>query len=323
MSGDGRGKLKIFFGYAAGVGKTYAMLEAARQAKARGVDVAVGGIEVHGRSETAMLLRGLEQLPMRQAVRGGMVREFDLDAALERRPQLILVDELAHTNAEGSRHVKRYQDVQELLRAGIDVYTTVNVQHIESLNDTVASITGVAVRERIPDSAFDQADQVELVDIEPEELLERLGSAEGYTVEKLTALRELALRRCADRVNLLSGSARIQSGNDYHADEHILVCLSASPSNAKIIRTAARMAKAFRGTFTALYVETPGGEAMSEEEKKSLFDRVIEREKQYEAERSHAAKKKMRGIWENEYLKISPIKERLESGKCCLRYRNQ
>ena len=274
MSGDGRGKLKIFFGYAAGVGKTYAMLEAARQAKARGVDVAVGGIEVHGRSETAVLLRGLEQLPMRQAVRGGMVREFDLDAALERRPQLILVDELAHTNAEGSRHVKRYQDVQELLRAGIDVYTTVNVQHIESLNDTVASITGVAVRERIPDSAFDQADQVELVDIEPEELLERLGSAEGYTVEKLTALRELALRRCADRVNLLSGSARIQSGNDYHADEHILVCLSASPSNAKIIRTAARMAKAFRGTFTALYVETPGGEAMSEEDKKRLRENV-------------------------------------------------
>ncbi len=254
------GKLKIFFGYAAGVGKTYAMLQAAHQARERGVDVVAGYIEPHARPQTAALLDGLEQLPVKQiAYEGMMLREFDIDAALKRKPQLILVDEYAHTNAEGSRHTKRYQDVQELLNAGIDVYTTVNVQHIESLNDTVASITGILVRERIPDSAFDQADQVELVDIEPAELLERLASGNVYredqaqratvnffTLENLTALREIALRRCADRVNLLTESARVQSRGDYHTDERILACLSSSPSNAKIIRTAARMACADR-----------------------------------------------------------------------------
>ena len=249
-----RGKLKIFFGYAAGVGKTYAMLQAAHQAKANGTEVVAGYIEPHSRPQTSALLDGLEQLPVKQVLYGEMIlREFDIDSALKRKPQLILVDELAHTNGSGSRHAKRYQDVQELLSAGIDVYTTVNVQHIESLNDTVASITGVLVREPIPDYVFDQADQVELVDIEPTELLERMASGNIYqgdqaeraavnffTVENLTALREIALRRCADRVNLLTESARIQSRGDYHTDEHILVCLSSSPSNAKIIRTAAR-----------------------------------------------------------------------------------
>ena len=199
------GKLKIFFGYAAGVGKTYAMLQAARQAKERGVDVAVGYVEPHARPQTAALLEGLEQLPTKQCRQGGVcLNEFDLDGALRRRPQLLLVDELAHTNALDCRNAKRYQDVRELLRAGIDVYTTVNVQHIESLNDQVASITGVLVRERIPDSVFDQADQVELVDIEPRDLLERLAGGSVYrpeqaaraaehffTVENLTALREL------------------------------------------------------------------------------------------------------------------------------------
>lgn len=281
---DNHGKLKIFFGYAAGVGKTYAMLRAAHQAKERGIDVVAGYIEPHARPQTTALLDGLEQLPARQLSYAGItLREFDIDAALKRKPQLILVDEFAHTNAEGSRHAKRYQDIQELLNAGIDVYTTVNVQHIESLNDTVASITGILVRERIPDSVFDQADQVELVDIEPRELLERLASGNVYradqaeraatnffTAENLTALREIALRRCADRVNLLTESARIQSRGDYHTDEHILVCLSSSPSNAKIIRTAARMARAFRGTFTALFVETPGTAAMNEDDKKRL-----------------------------------------------------
>ncbi len=161
------GKLKIFFGYAAGVGKTYAMLQAAHQAKERGIDVVAGYIEPHARPQTMALLDGLEQLPVKKVAYEGMtLREFDIDAALKRNPQLILVDEFAHTNIESSRHTKRYQDVQELLNAGIDVYTTVNVQHIESLNDTVASITGILVRERIPDSAFDQADQVELVDID-------------------------------------------------------------------------------------------------------------------------------------------------------------
>ena len=279
-SNEKRGKLKIFFGYAAGVGKTYAMLQAAHQAKERGVDVVSGYIEPHARPQTMALLDGLEQLPVTQVYYGGItLREFDIDGALKRKPQLILVDELAHTNAEGSRHTKRYQDVQELLNAGIDVYTTVNVQHIESLNDTVASITGVLVRERIPDSVFDQADQVELVDIEPAELLERMASGNIYredqaqraavnffTVENLTALREIALRRCADRVNLLTENARIQSRGDYHTDEHILVCLSSSPSNAKIIRTASRMARAFRGSFTALFVETPATAEMSDDD---------------------------------------------------------
>ena len=280
------GKLKIFFGYAAGVGKTYAMLQAAHQAKERGIDVVAGYIEPHARPQTMALLDGLEQLPVKQVAYEGMtLREFDIDAALKRNPQLILVDELAHTNAESSRHTKRYQDIQELLNTGIDVYTTVNVQHIESLNDTVASITGILVRERIPDSTFDQADQVELVDIEPAELLERLASGNVYredqaqratvnffTLENLTALREIALRRCADRVNLLTESARVQSRGDYHTDERILACLSSSPSNAKIIRTAARMARAFRGTFTALYVETPNTAAMSDDDKKRLQD---------------------------------------------------
>lgn len=283
-----RGKLKIFFGYAAGVGKTYAMLQAAHQAKANGTEVVAGYIEPHSRPQTASLLDGLEQLPVKQVLYGELtLREFDIDSALKRKPQLILVDELAHTNAEGSRHTKRYQDVQELLSAGIDVYTTVNVQHIESLNDTVASITGVLVRERIPDSIFDQADQVELVDIEPAELLERLASGNIYreaqaeraavnffTVQNLTALREIALRRCADRVNLLTESARIQNRGDYHTDEHILVCLSSSPSNAKIIRTAARMARAFRGNFTALFVETPATAEMNEDDKKRLRENI-------------------------------------------------
>lgn len=282
--GEGRGKLKIFFGYAAGVGKTYAMLQAAHQARDRGVDVVAGYIEPHARPQTTALLQGLELLPPKELRHETLLlREFDIDAALKRRPQLILVDELAHTNAEGSRHAKRYQDVQELLNAGIDVYTTVNVQHIESLNDTVASITGVLVRERIPDSVFDQADQVELVDIEPAELLERLAggnvyraeqaqraAANFFTEENLTALREIALRRCADRVNLLTESARVQSAGDYHTGEHILVCLSSSPSNARLIRTAARMARAFRGGFTALFVETPAAASMSDANKARL-----------------------------------------------------
>ena len=190
---------------------------------------------------------------------------------------------LAHTNAEGSRHAKRYQDIKELRYAGIDVYTTVNVQHIESLNDTVASITGVFVRERIPDSVFDCADQVELVDIEPQDLIDRLQAGNVYkekqakqalqnffSIDNLTALREIALRRCADRVNRLTESARIKNHADYHTDEHILVCLSSSPSNAKIIRTAARMASAFHGMFTALFVETPDFSVMNEENQKRL-----------------------------------------------------
>ena len=279
-----KGRLKIFFGYAAGVGKTYAMLKAAHIAKNQGADVVAGYIEPHERPKTAALLNGLELLPVKEIEYNGItLHEFDIDAALKRKPQLMLVDELAHTNAQGCRHTKRYQDIKELLNAGIDVYTTVNVQHIESLCDVVASITEVLVRERIPDSLFDNADQVELVDIEPQELIDRLNAGNVYketqakqaienffTVENLTALREIALRRCADRVNILTENARMKRHGDYHTDEHILVCLSSSPSNAKIIRTAARMATAFKGTFTALFVETPDFSVMSEENVKRL-----------------------------------------------------
>ena len=283
-----RGNLKIFFGYAAGVGKTYAMLQAAHAAKNRGVDVVVGYVEPHARPETSALLAGLEIVPTKKVSHNGItLSEFDLDATILRAPQLVLVDEFAHTNAEGCRHAKRYQDVEELLKAGIDVYTTVNVQHIESLNDMVASITGVIVRERIPDRLFDDADQVELVDIEPAELLERLSAGKVYreeqasravenffTVDNLTALREIALRRCADRVNRLTDSARVRNNRDYYTSEHILVCLSGSPSNPRIIRTAARMAAAFRGPLTALYVENPNADAMSDEERDRLRDNM-------------------------------------------------
>ena len=283
-----RGHLKIFFGYAAGVGKTYTMLQAAHAAKNRGVDVVVGYVEPHARPETSALLAGLEIIPTKKVSYSGItLNEFDLDATILRAPQLVLVDEFAHTNAEGCRHAKRYQDVEELLKAGIDVYTTVNVQHIESLNDMVASITGVIVRERIPDRLFDDADQVELVDIEPAELLERLSAGKVYreeqasravenffTVDNLTALREIALRRCADRVNRLTDSARVRNNRDYYTSEHILVCLSGSPSNPRIIRTAARMAAAFRGPLTALYVESPSADAMSDEERDRLRDNM-------------------------------------------------
>lgn len=274
------GSLKIFFGYAAGVGKTYAMLEAAHEVVKRNIDVVVGYVEPHARPDTMYLMNGLECIqPQTIQYNGINLKEFDLDAALKRKPQLILVDELAHTNVPGSRHKKRYQDVQELLKAGIDVYTTVNVQHIESLNDIVSSITGITVNERIPDSIFDQADQVEIIDIEPKDLLHRLeiGKIYGknqakqamnhfFTLENLTALREISLRRCADQVNLASEVTGIKSHDDYHTDEHILVCLSSSPSNAKIIRTAARMANAFKGSFTAIFVETSDFENMSQED---------------------------------------------------------
>lgn len=283
-----RGRLKIFFGYAAGVGKTYAMLQAAHTAKEQGIDVVLGYIEPHERPQTKALVSGLEQIPSKKIKHGNIeLSELDLDAVLERKPQLVLVDEFAHTDAPGMRHTKRYQDIKELLAAGIDVYTTVNVQHIESLNDTVAAITGVIVRERIPDAMFDKADQVEFVDIEPSELLDRLKSGNVYketqadramynffTLDNLIALREIALRRCADRINIMSENVRIKNNGDFHTDEHILVCLSSSPSNAKIIRTAARMANAFKGILTALYVETPEFSAVSDEDKKRLRQNI-------------------------------------------------
>ena len=246
------------------------MLEAAHTAKSRGVDVVVGYVEPHARPETARLVQGLECLSPKIVDHNQIqLKEFDLDVALARKPELILVDELAHTNAIGLRHHKRYQDIRELLAAGINVYTTVNVQHIESLNDMVASITGVLVRERIPDYVFDDADQVELVDIEPNDLIERLEAGKVYQPnqakkalsnffnrDNLIALREIALRRCADRINKMTELAKADKGTDYFTGEHILVCISSSPTNAKVIRTAARMAAAFKGRLTALYIET-------------------------------------------------------------------
>lgn len=264
-----KGRLKIFFSYAESIGKTQAMLKAARTAKARGVDVLVGYIAPHTSEETLFLLEGLEQL---RTSGGGM--EFELDRALERKPELILVDELAHSNGKNSRHRKRYQDIDELLKSGIDVYTTVNVSNIESLHDTVASVTGITTWDRIPDSVFDHADQVELIDIEPQELIERLqerNTADSQiTVEQLTALREIAMRHCADRVKRLS--EQLRDKNSFHTDEHILVCVSPAPSNAKIIRTAARMAHAFNSRFTALFVETPGFAVAEAENKKRLWE---------------------------------------------------
>lgn len=268
--GGKSGQLKIFFGYAAGVGKTYAMLQAALTAEERGMDVVIGSIAPYRSLEDAALaerLRAMERL-----------EEFDLDQAIRRKPDLILMDDLACENPKGSRHSRRYQDIRELLKAGISVYTTVSAQNIESLNDIVTAITRVPVKDRIPDSVFDHADQVELVDLEPRELLERLRNGalaekEGehppgtayFTVANLTALREVALRRCADRINMLT-----RGDGAAHGDEHVLICLSASPSNAKIVRTAARMANAFRGAFTALFVKTPDLAYMDEEDRKRL-----------------------------------------------------
>ena len=276
------GRLKIFFGYAAGVGKTYAMLEAAHQLQKEGIDVVAGYVEQHARPDTLALLKGLEVLPCKEIdYQGIKLREFDLDRALQRKPQLILVDELAHNNAHGCRHTKRYQDVEELLQAGINVYTTVNVQHLESLNDLVSSITGIAVNERIPDRVFDRANQVELVDIEPDELVKRLQAGKVYrerqakqalqnffTTENLTALREIAMRRTADQLN----RAALQKGEEKSAKagEHILICLSSAPSNARVIRTAARMAEAFHSGFTALFVQTPETKELSGENLKRL-----------------------------------------------------
>lgn len=284
----GRGKLKVFLGFAAGVGKTYAMLEAAHGLKVQGIDVVCGYIEPHSRPDTTALTEGLEQIsPLMVEYKGIKLREFDLDASLERHPQLLLVDELAHTNAQGCRHQKRYQDIEELLQAGINVFTTVNIQHLESLNDLVSSITKITVRERIPDSVFDQADQVEIVDIEPDDLIERLKEGKIYkesqalramdhffAKEKLIALREIALRRMADRVTMIAQEERPSDEREYFVGEHILTCISASPTSAKVIRTASRLAYAFHGQFTALYVETPAMQAADRKVKKMLEDNM-------------------------------------------------
>src|SRR6187402_1092059 len=266
------GKLRIFVGAAPGVGKTYEMLQQARARKKDGYDVVVGVVETHGRKETEALLEGLEVIPRRRVeYRGQSLDEMDLDAIIARRPQLVLVDELAHTNAPGSRHPKRYLDVEELLDHGINVYSTVNIQHIESLNDVVAQITHVRVRETVPDSIFDRADAVELVDLTPDDLIQRLKEGKVYvpgqaqralehffSPTNLTALRELALRRTADRVDeqLLSEmQARAISG-PWAAGERILVCVNEDVRAASLVRYTKRLADRLHAPWTALYVET-------------------------------------------------------------------
>jgi two-component system sensor histidine kinase KdpD len=269
-----RGRLKIYLGMAPGVGKTYAMLDGARAAKAAGRDVLVGVVETHGRSETIALLQGLEILP-RQAIahRGHKLEEFDLAAALARKPDLILVDELAHTNAPDCLHPKRWQDVEELLFAGINVHTTLNVQHLESLNDAVARITGVRVRETVPDRILEQADEVGLVDITPSELVERLHQGKVYAPElagralekffnpgNLAALREMALRRTADRVDdQVTGYMRAHGiEGPWPVHERILVCIGRDPAALLAVRAGRRMADQLQAPWIVLHVERPG-----------------------------------------------------------------
>jgi len=278
-----RGKLKIFLGPAAGVGKTYAMLEAACMRQAEGADVVAGYVETHGRAETEALLTGFEILPLRNVTYGGIVlREFDLDAALERHPSLILVDELAHTNAPPARHSKRWQDVQELLEAGINVYTTLNVQHLESLNDLVAQITGVVVRETVPDSVLEKADEVQLIDLAPDDLLQRLKQGKVYVPEQaehairssfrkgnLMALRELAMRRTADRVDTqMQDYMRDHAvAHTWPVTERILVSIGPGPFSARLVRAAHRMARALHAEWLAVYVETPEHLRLSQPER--------------------------------------------------------
>ena len=281
-----RGKLKIFLGYVAGVGKTYAMLEAAHQRKAEGVDVVIGYVETHGRKETEILLEGLDIVPRKKVdYRGTTLTEMDLDAVLARRPELVLVDELAHTNAPGLRHSKRYRDVQEILNAGIDVYSTVNIQHLESLNDVVQQITGVIVRETIPDSMVDQAAEIELVDLPTGELQQRLRDGKVYVSDQaaramekffrkgnLTALRELALRRAAEQVDnqMLSYMQTRAIPGPWPAGDRILVCLSSHPMGERLIRVGRRLADDLNGDWYVMFVETPGHLRMSQGNRERL-----------------------------------------------------
>jgi two-component system sensor histidine kinase KdpD len=281
-----QGRRRVFLGAAAGVGKTYAMIEQARLRRGQGIDVAVGWVDTHGRPETEALFEGLEILPARSyEYRGTVLQEFDLDAALARKPQVLLLDELAHSNAPGARHAKRRQDAEELLGAGIDIYTAVNIQHLENLNDIITQTTGVVVRETVPDRFLDDADEIELIDITPEDLLERLKEGKVYvpaqaeramrgffTRGNLTALRELALRRVADRVDAELRTYKDDQaiGQVWPVSERLLVCVSASPSAARVVRAAARMAAGLRAEWIVAYVERPGDPRQSEEDRASI-----------------------------------------------------
>jgi two-component system sensor histidine kinase KdpD len=268
------GKLKVFLGAAPGVGKTYAMLQSARRLKDEGVDVVVGLVETHGRAETGALLEGLEVLPRRIVdYRGRAIAEFDIDAALDRKPTLIVVDELAHTNAPESRHPKRWQDVQELIAAGINVWTAVNIQHLESLADVVSRITGVTVRETVPDRVIQEATDVVLVDITPDELIQRLNEGKVYVPEtarratqnfftagNLTALRELSLRRTADRVDdqMVDYLRQKAIEGPWGASERLLACVSAEEVSERVVRRAAQLATSLNAAWTAVYIEPVG-----------------------------------------------------------------
>jgi two-component system sensor histidine kinase KdpD len=294
-----QGRLKIFFGAAAGVGKTYAMLLAARERRAENLDVVVGLVETHGRQETQVLLAGLEVLPTRQiSYKDTILREFDIDAALKRRPAVILVDELAHTNAPGSRHPKRWQDVRELLDAGIDVYTTLNVQHVESLNDEVGQISGIRVWETVPDTVFESADEVELVDLPPDELLIRLREGKVYLPQQarqaiqnffrkgnLIALRELALRQTASRVD-----AQMLDYREDHAirdiwqvSDRILVCIGPNALAERLVRAGKRLATSLRAEWIVAYVETPQLQRLPAEKRDAVL-RVLRSAEQLGAE---------------------------------------
>ena len=263
-----RGKHKIFIGMAPGVGKTFRMLEEGHRLKSEGIDVAVGLLETHGRKETAAKGEGLEIVPKKQMLRGEKIlTEMDTDAVIERRPQLALIDELAHTNIPGSLREKRYQDVEEILKAGIDVFSTLNIQHIESLNDLVARITGVVVRERVPDRVLEAADEIVVVDVTPETLEERLLEGKIYAPEKieqslenffqrrhLIALRELALREVADNVEDDAATLKGQSCNIH---ERVLVCASTYPNSLQLLRRGARIASYMNAQFYAVFVNDP------------------------------------------------------------------
>ncbi|MBP1759838.1 MAG: osmosensitive channel histidine kinase [Firmicutes bacterium] len=280
-----KGKLTIFLGAASGVGKTYAMLEAALGRLSEGIDVVVGLVETHGRADTEAMLKGLIVIPRRSQDYKGIFREMDLDAVLTRRPQLVLIDELAHTNVEGSRHKKRYMDVKEILSAGINVYTTLNIQDLETLKDIVTQITGVTVRETVPDQVLETASQIQLIDIPPEELIQRLNDGKVYVPDQeieslknffrpgnINALRELALRYTAQRVDRQLESYRRVHGIDglWPTGEKILVCISASPFSAQLIRIAKRMTEKVQGELFAVHVETLRRFPSSEAEKDSM-----------------------------------------------------
>lgn len=274
-----RGKLKIFFGAAPGVGKTYTMLDAGREQAREGVDVLIGYIEPHVRPETQALVLGLDILARKEVpYRGTKLVEFDLDAALARRPQLILVDELAHSNAPGMTQSKRWQDILRLLEAGINVYTTLNVQHLESLKDVIAQITGISVAETVPDSVLEQADEVELVDLPAEDLLERLREGKVYlpqqaeravrnffTKGNLIALRELAMRKAAERVGAQMDDYRIAHGIAHVVPvrERLLVCVGPSPFSAHVVRATRRIAASLKAPWIAVHVETPADARLS------------------------------------------------------------